>query len=225
MRRAKANHLQLAQIFLARNTPQPAFEILSEAKRLFPDSLLIRLGRGLAAKQLGRSNEAAVDLLECLRRKPDWAFAFDALGGVYLQSSRFTELERVAGEYHQRNPEDFHGWYYLAAARAGAGLEDAETENLARRSILLNAGFAPSRSLLGKILAGSGRIREAIDELEYAVKLRPGDATLRMRLAYVYQEAGQVENAKHQFEMGLELQKKEQESVPVLIYHRGKKPL
>ena len=206
--KSEANHLQLAQIFLARNTPQPAYDVLSDAQRLFPDSLLVRMGRGLASKQLGRSNEAAAELSECLRRKPDWALALDALGGVYLQSSRFAELERVATDYCDRNPEDFRGWYYAAAARSGACIEDAETEKLVRRSIRLNGNFAPSRSLLGKLLASSGQVQEAIAELERAVKLRPGDATLHMRLAYVYQEAGRAADATQQFELGLELKKK-----------------
>src|ERR1700680_672868 len=52
--RSEAAHLQLAQIFLSRNTPLPAYEILSEAATMFPNSAAVRLGIGLALKELPR---------------------------------------------------------------------------------------------------------------------------------------------------------------------------
>ena len=55
--RNESLHLQLAQIFLSRNTPQAAYEVFSDAQRLFPDSILVQLGKGLALKdQIGRAH-------------------------------------------------------------------------------------------------------------------------------------------------------------------------
>ena len=63
--------LQLAQIFLTRNTPEAAYEIFSEALPLFPDSALIRLGAGLALNQMRRYGDAIPILKDCLKLNPD----------------------------------------------------------------------------------------------------------------------------------------------------------
>jgi len=63
--------LQLAQIFLSRNPPEAAYEILSEAVPLFPDSALMRLGIGLALNQMRRYAEAIPVLENRLKLRPD----------------------------------------------------------------------------------------------------------------------------------------------------------
>lgn len=219
----EAHHLQLAQIFLTRNTPRPAYDILTEALAVFPDSLLVRLGRGLAAKELQRFDEAGRDLLECVKRKPGWALAFDAIGAVYLQSNRAEDLVAVAASYRDRNPGDFRGYYYLAEGRSALGLEDAETERLVRRSIALNGSFAAARGLLGKILYQRRQLAEALPELEQAVRLRPDFTPSRMRLAKAYQQLGRAEDAAREFAFIRKLKIEERQPAPALLYHRGKK--
>src|SRR5437899_10542937 len=54
--RSEAAHLQLGQIFLSHNTPAAALEIFSEAQQIFPDSFLVRLGKGLSLKEIGKFN-------------------------------------------------------------------------------------------------------------------------------------------------------------------------
>src|ERR1700742_4993130 len=43
-----AAYLQLGQIFLSWNTPQPAYDVFSSALKLFPESIPMLLGRGIA---------------------------------------------------------------------------------------------------------------------------------------------------------------------------------
>jgi tetratricopeptide (TPR) repeat protein len=221
--RNEAIHLQLAQIFLTRNTPEPAYEILSEARRLFPDSLMIRLGRGLAAKESERYDEALADLSECLRRRPDWGLALDALGAVYLHLNRASELAKVAAAHCDRNPRDFRGWYYLAEARSALGMQDGESERLVTRSIQLNPNFAASHALLAKMLADRGDTAGAIRELEQAVKLRPDHRPWHVRLANAYRDADRAADAERELAVARRLEDQERRPVPVLKYHRGKK--
>src|SRR5258706_14988345 len=51
-------HVQLGGIFLSHNTPSAALDIFTEAQELFPHSLVLRLGKGLAFKELQRYDEA-----------------------------------------------------------------------------------------------------------------------------------------------------------------------
>jgi predicted Zn-dependent protease len=107
----------LAQIFLSHNTPEPALEIFSDALRIAPDSLLARLGRGLALKELQRFDEAGAELSACLDRDPGMGLAFDALASLYLQTSEYTRLSVLSKQYMQR-VLPITQLYYLAAARA-----------------------------------------------------------------------------------------------------------
>ncbi len=216
----EGGHLQLGQIFLSHNTPGAAFDIFSDALVLFPESLMLRLGRGLAAKELKRPDDAVRDLRECLRRKPGWGIAFDALGSVLLGTYRAEELVAAATEYRDRNPADYRGWYYLAAGRSALDLNDVETERQARESIRLNPRFWSSRGLLGKILMERGETAAAIRELEQAVALRPNDAPTHMSLANAYRLAGRAEDSAREFALVVKLRKQEPDSTSVLIYQR-----
>jgi Flp pilus assembly protein TadD len=55
----------------------------------------------------------------------------------------------------------------------------------AQRAITLDPASADGYNLLGKLLAMQGDFKEALVNLETAVKLRPNDASLRDDLARV----------------------------------------
>lgn len=221
--RQEAHHLQLAQIFLSRNTPQPALEILTDAQQLFPDSLLVRLGKGLALKELLRYEEAEEELAECLRRQPDFGLAFDALGAVYLNTKRFEDGLRAAQSYLRDNPNDFRGYYYLAAARDGLKMETAESERLLAQAIRLRPEFAASHALLGKILLDADRAAEAVPSLEKAIQLRPDYSPAHYHLATAYRKLGRAQDAERSFRVFSELKEKERQPARALRYRRGKK--
>ncbi len=222
--RNEASYLQLAQIFLSRNTPLPAYEILSDAATMFPDSAPVRLGLGLALKELQRYDEAIKVLSECLRLKPDLSSAFDALSTVYLESNRYDDLLSAASKYTRRSPKDFRGYYYLAAAREKLQMDPAETETLVRRSIEYNSRFAASYALLGKVLMGSGRLEPAAAALEEAVRLRPDYTPAHYYLANVYRKLGRASEADREFAAVSRLKEEESKPVPKLSYHRGDQP-
>jgi tetratricopeptide (TPR) repeat protein len=222
--RSEASYLQLAQIFLSRNTPLPAHEILSDASKMFPESAPVRLGVGLALKELQRYDEAIQVLTECLRLKPDLGPAFDALGASYLEANRFDDLVSVATEYTHRNPRDFRGYYYQAAAKEKLQMDPTGAEVLIRRSIEYNSRFAASYALLGKVLMGSGRLEPAATALEEAVRLRPDYTPAHYYLANVYRKLGRDGDARREFAEVSRLKQEESKPVPKLNYHRGDRP-
>src|SRR5262249_5829063 len=145
--RSESAHLQLGQIFLSHNTPQAAADIFTEALTLHPDSFLLRLGRGLAWKDLSRYEEAEADLRQCLTRRPDFALAFDALATVYLQSKRFDDLKTLAEDFRTRNQKDYRGPYFISAALDGLSRHPVEADALLAESIRLNPNFAAAHAL------------------------------------------------------------------------------
>ncbi|HYM09494.1 MAG TPA: tetratricopeptide repeat protein [Bryobacterales bacterium] len=213
----EAHHLQLAQLLLSHSAPERAYDVLRNAQRLFPDSLLVRLGEGLALKEMERWEEAEKELLACLTTKPDLGVAFDALETIYLNTKRYEDTQRAAETFLKNNPGDFRGYYYLAAARDGLKLETGETEGLLRRAIQIKPEFAASHALLGKILLEGGRAAEAAPVLEQAVRLRPDYAPSHYYLATAYRQLGRKQEAAREFQAVSDLNKKERESVPPLL--------
>jgi tetratricopeptide (TPR) repeat protein len=219
--RAEPAHLQLGQIFLSHNTPAAALEIFSEALQLLPGSLYLRLGKGLALKDLSRYEEAEAEFQTCLKMKPDFSLAFDSLATVYLHSKRFEDGIRLADDYRKKFPADYRGPYFAAAAREGLKDSDREVEKLLRESIRLNANFAASHALLGKLLLQRADTAAAIGALENAVRLRPDYTPAVLHLAQAYRKAGRDADATKAFEMVRVLKEKEQQPAPSLRYHRG----
>jgi tetratricopeptide (TPR) repeat protein len=222
--RNETARLQLAGIFLSRNTPDAAYEILSDALPLFPDSPMIHLGRGLALNGMRRYEDAIRDLNECLRLKPDFGSAFDALGAAYLNKGDYEGLLREAAEYSRRNPSDFRGPYYEAAAREELGMDALQTEPLARRSLELNPRFAAAHALLGRVLLDLNDPAQAVSELRDAIRLRPGYAPAHLYLSRALRKLGKAEEAQKEAAEVSKLNEEESRPVPHLLYHRGNRP-
>ncbi len=222
--KSEAAHLQLGQIFLGHNTPQAAFEIFSEALGIHPDPLLLRVGRGLALRELTRYAEAEADLRACYQRKPDFPPSFDGLAGVYVTTKRFEDLLRLARDYGGRDPRrDYRGPYYEAVALDGLQGDRDQIKLKLLAANGRNARFAASRALLGKVLLQGGEAVLAIPELEAALRLRPDYSPAALHLAQAYQKAGRAGDAARAFQKLREIKEREQTPKPVLEYHRGKR--
>lgn len=215
-----AGYLQLGQIFLEYNTPQPAVEIYSKALQLAPDSLLAHLGEGLALKGIQRFDEAEKELRLCLKRDPGMAVAFDALASLYLEAGNYEQLAAAAQQYLQANAFDYRGYYYLAAAKEHEKEKSQTAEALLNKAIGLNPDFAASFALLGKLLLQDGRAEEAARELEHAIQLRPDYRPAHLYLGNTYKKLGREGDAAHEFQLVRELNEK-QSTQPSLRYHGG----
>ena len=218
---SEAAHLQLGQIFLSNNTPLAARDIFAEALTLFPESFLLRLGEGLALKGLQRYDEAAKELRRCLAMQPSSGIAFDALGTVLLNSSGFEGLLRLAEDYRRRNPADYRGYYYVAAARDGLRLPDGETLTLLDQAIERNPDFAASYGLKGKVLLRRDSLPEAVSALQRAVALRSDHVTSHVALANAYRKLGRATQAAREFQTVRDLNEAQRTPPPSLVYHRG----
>lgn len=214
-------HVQLAQIFLSRNTPQAALEILAEAESFIPGVFLIHLGKGLALKELQRYDAAEQEFQWCLSRQPTSAVAFDALATVYVQQARFEDARKLAGNFIKQNSADYRGYYFLAAGRDGDSLPQDETRALLKHSLELNPSFAASHALMGKVLLREDKPREAADSLRKAIQFRPDLVQAHLHLARALRLLGDEAGATQEFETVRKLKEKEKEPTSSLRYHRG----
>jgi Flp pilus assembly protein TadD len=215
----EAAHLQLGQIFLSHNTPEAALEVFTGAQTLLPDSLLIRLGRGLALKELQRWDEAEAALSGCLPN----AVAFDALATVYLHRNKFEAARDGARRYLEGAPQDWRGYYFLGAALDGLRGDPAEVRKLALMAIGKRADLAAAHALLGKVFLREGDAARAASALERAIQLRPDLSQAHLQLAQTYQKLGRTAEAQREFATVRRLKEEEAKPRQKLRYGRGKK--
>lgn len=220
--KGEAAHLQLGRIFLEHNTPAAALDIFSEAEQILPGSFLIRLGKGLALKDLQRYDEAVATLRQCLQQQPASALAFDGMATSLLHSQRFDVLIDGSKAFRASNPQDFRSYYFEAAGRDGLRLPDTETRQLLMDALQRNSNFAAAYSLLGKVLLRQDLAQEAVAPLERAVSLRPDHVPSHMNLGKAYRLLGRESDAAKQFQLVRELNQKGQQPPPSLSYRRGK---
>ncbi len=215
-----AGYLQLGQIFLRYNTPQPAVEIFSKALQIAPESLVAHLGEGLALKGIQRFDLAEKELSLCLKQNPQMTVAFDGLASLYIEAAEYAKLTGIAQQYLQTNPSDYRGFYYLAAAQEHEKEDRQATEELLRRAIALDPNFAASYALLGKVLLQNDRAAEAAVELEHSIQLRPDYIPAHLYLGNAYKKLGRVAEAGREFQKVRDLNEKEI-AKPSLRYHQG----
>ena len=213
--RNESAHVQLGSIFLSRNTPDAALEVFTEAQVLLPQSLLIRLGRGLALKELQRWDAAEAELTHCLPN----LLAFDALATTLMQRGRLAEATLLAQRFIKAAPQDYRGWYFAAAAKEAFDEPGFEVD--VRRSIALGPQFAASRALLGKWLLKHDRVTEAAFELEQAARWRPDLVQAHLQLAQAYRRLGRHSDAAREFNIVSDLKEKEKAPRQRLLFHRG----
>ena len=207
-------------MFLEHNTPAPAEEIFGKALQIEPDSLLAHLGRGLALKGIQQYDAAEKELFWCLEHDPRSAVAFDSLATLYLEASDHEKLATAAQKYIDSNASDYRGYYYLAASKEHEKSDFHSAEELLRTALRLNADFAASHALLGKVLVSLGRAEEAIGPLQRAVQLRSDYIPAHLSLANAYTKLGRKSDASRELQTIRELNDK-QTSQPGLLYHRG----
>ena len=216
--RDEAALVQLGSIFLSHNTPDAALDVFTEAQKILPESLLIRLGRGLTFKELQLWEEAEAELSRCLPH----VLAFDALATILIQRARFADADQMARRFVAAAPQDYRGWYFVAAVKEAQDQAGVETD--VRKSIALRPQFAASHALSGKWLLKNGRFAEAATELEQATRLRPDLVQAHLHLARTYQELGRKEDATREFSVVKELKEKEMVPRQRLLFHRGTVP-
>lgn len=219
-----AYHLNLAQIFLSRNTPEAALEIFTEAENVFPGNFVVRLGSGLSRKEMQLYEDAEKDLKWCLERRPDSAIAFDALATIYAHLVRNEDLIAISTSFLKHNSGDYRGYYFLAAGRDGAAMPAEETQRLIAESLKRNPGFAAAHVLMGKILLREDKAEAAVEHLKRAAELRPDLPQAHLLLVKALRATGDEAGAERHRQILNQLNATGRETKPGLKYGRGSRP-
>jgi tetratricopeptide (TPR) repeat protein len=194
-----------------------AIVAFSRAVADLPQSMRLRLGLGSALYLSGRYDEAAHAMLECIRRAPGFAPAYDLLGKMFESApEQQVEIMEAFRRYLQSDPQNAvaHAHYaaMLYSREKGEGpVRFMQEKQHLRRALTLNPRLGQAHVQLGVILQAEGSLTDAVACYQRGVALAPSSAAARYRLALAYQKLGNRARAQIELEAFRTLKEKEKE--------------
>lgn len=164
-----------------------ALKELLKAEALYPDDAFLQNDLGLTYKAKKRLDLAAKHFKKALEIKPDYAPAKNNLGTVYLDKK---EWDTAIKYFKEVSENMLYATPHLAMANLGWAYYNKKQYTLSEtyylKALDLDPKFINAQRGLGLTYIALGRIDEAVEILERAVKDYPKVALLYDDLAKVY---------------------------------------
>ena len=194
-------YLDLAAICLDHDNFDLGLEIVDVGLSHRPDSLALRLQRGVMLAMKSQVAQAEAEFEHARVMAPHAAAPYVALAMAWMQTGRAEKAVEVLRERGRAGNKSAVIPYMLAVAilRSGAdptGRAGAEAVAALEASVRLDPRFPGARAELGKLLLKRGQVEPAVRELEKAVALDPLNPAPAYALAQAYFKTGAKERAE-----------------------------
>ena len=143
--------------------------------------------------RLGRYSEAREPLQRCLEISPNHGLAFDNLGIVYGKLGETDSSIQAQRRATECLPTATSYYNYGIALASAKKLDLAEAAY--RDAISIDPTLTAAHINLGLVLESSGRMEEAIMEMETVAALGHGDVKAKMYLVELLERAGRHDDA------------------------------
>src|SRR6266852_4573315 len=177
---SEANLFDWGAELLLHRAAEPAIEVFTKGNRLFPRSVRMLVGLGVAWYARGSYNQAARRLCEASDLNPDEATPYLFLGKMQAVETTQSEgsVERL-GRFARLQPEDALANYYYAVSlwRRRKGPEDADTfaqvESLLQKAVRLDPKLGAGYLQLGILYSERKDFPKAISAYQKAIEASP----------------------------------------------------
>lgn len=198
----------LGLALVSRGQVDEALPHLEEAARLHPEMAVLHHNLGDALRTLGRNEEARTAYLEATRLEPDRADHYRDVGWTLRLDGQLggaVPWLKQAAEHDADNPLR---WQELAELHAERD-EFAEAIPCWERVLALSpTKQAATYNSLGIALQDEGRIAEARENYQIALRLQPDLAPALLHLGGIHEELGEMADAEAAFRKALSVQPK-----------------
>ena len=208
---------------------EPATEVFAKGNRLFPKSVRMLIGLGVAWYARGSYDRAARVLGDASELAPEDPTPYLFIGKMQSAETAPTKesVERLA-RFQQYEPDNPLANYYYAVSlwkwRQSVGALDdasaAQIESLLQKAIHLDSKLGAAYLQLGILFAQLGDYTRAIPAYQKAIEVSPEEVGLQLdqtleeahyRLGQAYQRTGDKAKAKEELELHSQLAKKTKE--------------
>ena len=192
---------------IVHETYRPAIAIFSRGVELYPRSLKMNVGLGIAFYLDQQYEKGIKQLCTAADLAPSEVWPYLFLGSSYAANSSRIEAEEVKARlkrFASLHPDNAKALYYYAISlwdrNSRSEKETAEAEKFLKKSVALDPSFLDSHLQLGIFYAQRGDYAEAIPELASAIRLDPNLAMAHYHLAQAYSRTGDKALASHEFQ-------------------------
>lgn len=203
---------------LVHRAAEPSIEVFAKGNRLFPRSIRMLVGLGVAWYARGSYGQAVQCLCEASDLNPNDPTPYLFLGKMQnaeaVQSNGLVErLERFVG----LQPENPLANYYYAVAlwKQANGAADAKTsaevESLLKKAVHLDPKLGVGYLHLGVLYSDRGDLPKAVSAYQQAIEASPQMEEPHYRLAQAYRRIGEKAKAQHELQLYERLSKKTKE--------------
>jgi tetratricopeptide (TPR) repeat protein len=184
---------------------EPAIEVFTKGRRLYPSSVRMLLGLSVATYDQGATEQGKKLLLEACDLNP-------ADPAPYLFLGKLQEAEKIEPpgwpekfvRFVRLHPENALAHYYYAVA---LGKQEPSNENLAvmeselKRAIEIDPQLGGAYLELGILYSQRKDYPEAISAFQKAIEITPLPAEAHYRLGQVYGHMGEADKARKEIEL------------------------
>ena len=194
--------------FLNHQTYGPAITVLARGVDLYPRSLKLNVGFGIAVYLDGQYDKGLKQLCAATDLDPAEAWPYLSLGSSYAAlSSRFEtdEVRKRLKRFASDQPRNARALYYYAVSlwdRNQTSEQDASTvELLLKKAVEIDPSFVDAHLQLGILYSDRRNYPGAIRELLLALAAQPNLTIAHYHLAQAYTRAGQKTLAKNELQI------------------------
>ncbi|MDX1709368.1 MAG: tetratricopeptide repeat protein [Desulfobacterales bacterium] len=197
---------RLGEAYLQQGNFSGALKEFKKAEAKYPDDHLLQYDLGLLYALKERYDEAIVHYKKALELSPTYGPAMNSLANAYAGKKEWDQ----AIVYYRKVINDI---LYATPHFAYTGLGNAyyykgelqRSEKNYLEALKIKPDFTKALQGLSETYIAMGRVPEAIERLEKAVRLEPKSAPLHFQLARAYQVALEFEKAYRSYQKVIEL--------------------
>jgi len=170
-----------------------AITLLQTATALEPDNADHLRNLGVLLGKQGQREAAVAALQGALALRPDDAASHQALGNLAREAGNLTAAidHYRCGLQHQPGVALHYNLALVLEARGELAAAATELD----AALILSPSHAPSWNLLGNLRRRQGRVHDAVQAYETAIRHAPQHPDARINLANLFQEQGEIEAA------------------------------
>ena len=201
-----AVYRRVGEAYLQQGNLPAAMKEFKKAEEKNPNDHLLQYDLGLVYYSRGRFDEAIVHYQKAVELKADYGPAINSLGNAYAGKKDWDK----AIFYYNKVIDDI---LYATPHFTYAGLGNAYyfkgdfklSEKYFLEALQIKPEFANALQGLAQTYIAMGRIPEAVEKLEKAVRIKPDSPALHLQLAKAYQQALEFQKAYNSYRKVVDL--------------------
>jgi Tfp pilus assembly protein PilF len=201
-----AAYRRVGEAYLQQGNFAMAMKEFKKAEAKYPNDYLLHYDLGLIYYSRGRFDEAIGHYKKAIELQPDFGPAINSLGNAYAGKK---DWDKAIFYYNQAIGDILYATPHFTYAGLGnayyykGDLERSEKYYL--EALQNKPDFVHALQGLAQTYIAMGRIPEAVEKLEKAVRIMPDSASLHFQLAKAYQLALEFQKAYNSYRKVVDL--------------------